>query len=116
VEREAVHRLSGSPGGRPAAAPSPRELIVSTRGGHDASLSVAMRHRRHAAHEIPEIVGEVDVVALVVPLPREIAVAAERHFLHEVEPQRVLTETVGRIDGIDQVAEVSCSCAGRSAS
>ncbi len=68
------------------------------------------------AHEIAEVVGQIDVVPIVVPIPAEIAVAAEGDLFDEIQAERIVAETVRRFDRIDDRARASCSYAGRSAS
>ena len=112
VQREAIHRRAVV-ARRPMLA-DPRELIVAAGARRDASAAVTVRHRRHAADEIAEVVREIDVVALVVPLPREVAVAAERDLLHQIQPQRIGAEA-GRPPRSDRRScRATCSSAGRS--
>ena len=102
VQRKAVHR--GPIVGHHALS-QPRQLIVAGRAWRHAPAAVAMRHRRDPADQIAQVVREIDVVALLVPLPREVAVAAEGDLLHEIQPERVDAEPIRRLDRIDDGAE-----------
>ena len=88
VKREPVHRAAVVRSDLLAEA---RELIRRRAGRRQPPPAIARRHRRDAADQVAEVVREVDVVALVVALPREVAVAAERDLLHEIQPQRIVT-------------------------
>ncbi len=74
-------------------------------GRRDAPAGVALGHAADPAHQVAEVVGQVGVVALLEALPREVAVAAVRHFLHQVQPQRIRAEPIGGLQRIDRRAE-----------
>ena len=65
----------------------------------------------NAAHQVAEVVGEVGVVPLFEAIPREIAVAAVRHFLDEIQAQRIRTEALCRVERVDDRCRATCSCA-----
>ena len=77
------------------------ELIRRRARGPQHSFAVPAGHCGDPTHKVAQIVCEVDVVALVVPLPREIAVAAERNLLDQIQPQRIGAEAGRRVDRID---------------
>ena len=74
LEREPIHRLTVVVHGLP------RHDIQTSglTGGRKTSAAVFLGHRRNPADEIPQVVGEIDVVAILVALPGEVAVAAKR--------------------------------------
>ena len=69
--------------------------------GDEAAPPVAVRHGREAAHEIPEVVRQIDVVALLEPFPGEVAVLTERDLAGQIQAQRVGAEPVRRLERID---------------
>src|SRR6185503_2373948 len=74
-------------------------------GRRRPALAVLMRHRRHPADQVSKVVGEIDVVPFLVPLPREIAVAAVGDLFHQIQPQRIGAELRGDIRWIEAGAE-----------
>ena len=71
--------------------------------GADRAVLIPLGHRRHTVHQVAQVVGEVGVVLLLEPFPREVAVAAVRNFFRQVEPQRIGTKARRRIQRIDDV-------------
>ncbi len=102
MQRERVHR---APEGRRGFIADARQSVGRGRGRRQPALTVPGGHGGHAAHEVPEIVRQVDVVPLLEPRPREIAVAAERDFLYQVQPERVDAKLPPGLDRIDDIAE-----------
>ena len=76
-------------------------------GGNDAA-AVALDHRDHAAREIAPRVGEVGVVALLEPLPREAAVAVEGNLAQQEIAERVGAEAVDRFVEVEPHARRTC--------
>ena len=64
-----------------------------------AVLAIPMSHRTEPAHQIAKVVGEVDVVAILEPLPREVAVLAVADLFRQIQPERVRTKPVGGPSG-----------------
>ena len=77
---------------------------------------ILLGHRRQPAHQVAEVVGEVDVVALLVALPREVAVAAVGDLLRQIQPQRIGAEPARRHPTDRRSCRATCSCAGRRSS
>ena len=101
MQREAVH-----------GDPVPRERRVGHLGqppppaGRDeARPSVLLSHGCQPADEIAEVVGQVDVVTLLVALPREVAIPTVCDFLYEVQTQRIGSEPVRHVGGIEAGTE-----------
>ena len=65
LEREPVHRLTVVVHGLPGHTVQTPGLT----GGRKTSAAVLLGHRRNPADEIPQVVGEIDVVAILVALP-----------------------------------------------
>ena len=98
MQREGVHRLAVG------ARRTTRRLGQRTRRarrGHQPALSVAVGHRRQPRHEVAEVVRQVDVVTLFEAVPREVAVLAERDLLGQVQPQRIRSQAIRRLQRID---------------
>jgi hypothetical protein len=76
-----------------------------TATGVQAQLPVLVHHRRDTADEVPEVVGEIDVVAFLEPFPREISVAPVWDLLHEVQAQGIRPQSISRFERIDDRAE-----------
>ena len=107
------------------ARPSPRGSARAPRSatcGQPAAVAGRREPRRRgtsraiaasAAHQVAEVVGQVDVVALLVALPREVAVAAVGDLLRQVQPQRVGAEPSRRRRPDRRSCRATCSCAGR---
>jgi hypothetical protein len=70
------------------------EVDLVGRGGGDHAVAVLLDHRDGAAGEVAERVREVGVVALLEPLPAEVAVAVERHLAQQEVAERVDAEAV----------------------
>src|SRR4029078_5024106 len=71
IGRKRLDRQRGKRAGSPAT-------------GVQAQLPVLVHHRRDTADEVPEVVGEIDVVAFLEPFPRAISVAPVSDLLQEV--------------------------------
>ncbi len=102
VQGETLHRVAISPDGLLGHNAQPTGL---ERGRRQRQPAVLLHHGRDPAHQVAQVVGQVDVVALLETLPREVAVAAVRDLLHQVQPQRIGAEMVGRVERVDHGAE-----------
>ena len=74
-----VHRVAVV--ARRAVAATSAQPAAARRPARSRPLRDTARPSPYAAHQVAEVVGEVDVVALLEPLPREVAVAAEDDLL-----------------------------------
>ena len=70
----------------------------------DLAAPVLGDHRRRAAHEVAELVGELPVVALFEALHRDDPVLTEGHLAEEVETQRVDAVGVHDRERVEHVA------------
>jgi hypothetical protein len=66
-----------------------RDSAVRGRQGAQRAVAVAGDHRRRAREQVPEIVAELALVALLDALDRRGAVLAERHRPRAPEPDRI---------------------------
>ena len=79
------------------------------RGGPDAQAAVPLGHGDQAAHQVAEVVREVDVIAVLVAFPAEVAVGPEGDLLHQVQPQRIRAEALDHFERIDGRSPATCS-------
>ena len=102
VQREAIHRL---PIARHRRRRRGSERAGRAGRGHQPPLPVAVGHRDDARDEIAEVVREVDVVAILEPLPGEVAVLTVGNLLGQVQPQRIRSQALDRLQRIHGRAE-----------
>ena len=102
MERQGVHRLAV---GRHRPAGRRGQRAGRARRGHQPAPAVAVGHRRETRDEVAEVVRQVDVVALLEPVPGEVAVLSERDLLGEVQPQRIRSQALRRLQRIDHRPE-----------